>query len=83
VTSTRAALGRAVLGLTRLMRADLAREPSPGPKFVRAGLARANRGQGQGLGACSGWLKRSIMIDWPRKLGFLRTRRSMVDADSV
>ena len=36
-----------------------------------------------GLAACSGWLKRSIMIDWPRKLGFLRTRRSMVDADSV
>ncbi len=40
-------------------------------------------GGGQGLGACSGWLKRSIMIDWPRKLGFLRTRRSMLDADSV
>src|ERR1022692_2592611 len=50
--------------------------------LVRAGLAR-QAGSGQGLGACSGWLKRSIMIDWPRKLGFLRTRRSMLDADSV
>ena len=36
-----------------------------------------------GLGACSGWLNRSIMIDCPRKLGFLRTLRSMVEADSV
>jgi len=34
-------------------------------------------------GDSSGWLNRSISIDWPRNSGFLRTRRSMVAADSV